>query len=140
MKDRFLFDVSVRVRHPSLKADRIIEIFGRKPNVVQSAQEQRRSKAGDELPGVHPITYVSFSLDLGDHEHPEDFLSAHLAEPNSADMRAARLAIEAGCSVTYTFGISCPGSSGFELDAKLIEGIYAAGISLSFFIYGFGEP
>ena len=137
MNERFLFDASLRVRHPSMAAAQIVDMFGWEPQVAQSVHEQRRTKVGTLLAGDYKQTYLSFPLETGDHDRPEDFLWAHLAEPDSRDQLAIARAIEAGCSVTYAFGISCPGSSGFELEAKLIEAIHCTGVSLSFYLYGF---
>lgn len=120
-----------------MSAQQVVDIFDWNPHVAHSVHEQRRTKAGNELPGRHKETFVSFSLEIEDHRFPEDFLSAHLAESNSAEQLAIKRAIAAGCDVAYTFGISCPGDSGFELDANLIEAIRATGASLSFYIYGF---
>lgn len=136
MSERFLFSVSLRVHHPSISAEQVVDIFGWTPKIAQTVHEQRRTRSGKELPGRYSETFVLFPLDVEDHEFPEDFLSAYLAEPESPGVRAIRRVVDAGCRVTFVFGISCPQSSGFDLDRRLIEAVHLTGASLSFFLYG----
>jgi len=136
MKTRFLFSASLRLRHPSMGAAEIVSIFGREPKVAQSAHEPRMTRTGKVLPGRYECTYVVFPLDIDGYDFPDEFLSAHLADAGSAEQLAIRRAVGAGCSVQYFFGISCPGNSGFELSASLIEAVQKSSVSLSFDIYG----
>jgi hypothetical protein len=119
-----------------MKAEEIAEIFGRSPNTAQTAHAPRMTRAGAQLPGHYASTYVVFPLDVSGYEYPDQYLAAHLAQPQSGDPHAIRRAVDAGCKVEYFFGISCPGNSGFELDAALIQAIHRSGASLSFDIYG----
>jgi len=136
MTSKFLFSASLRVRHASMPARDVVDLFQANPKIVQSMGERRRTQSGSELPGIYDKTYVTFPLDVGIYDFPDDFLMAQFSAGNTPFVERMTRAVDLGCDVEYFFGCSCPGNSGFVLSKELAGYLCRAGVSLSFDIYG----
>jgi hypothetical protein len=126
--------VSLRIRHPALKAIEICDELDLVPHVKWSIGEQRKTPKGRKLKGIYDETYCTFKI-----EHEEDeFISTLLSRMNKTlkkKMPFLSNLISTGGSIEYFIGWYLDENAGDIFDSDLLKELSDLGISLSFDLY-----
>ena len=131
----FRFVLSLRCRHPNMRAADIVELIGLEPKVAQTVGEPRTTPKGTPLKGFNKATFCVFDLAEGDaHE-----LTDELAKSNS-HLRARKPAIdefrEQGGTLEYFLGLFLEGGNRvLVLDPATTAACGELGITLSLDMY-----
>jgi len=131
----FKYDVSLRIRHPEMKADEICNQLGLNAEHKWTAGASRRTPKGTPLVGVNKSTYCCFLL-----EHPDglgliDFLVIcnDKFRCHSDFFRSIRLT---GGSIEYFIGWYCDKNCGEVFDLEFLSDLVTLQIDLSIDFYG----
>jgi hypothetical protein len=133
--NKFKFDLSFRIRHPQMDAEKICLQLGLKAKHKWTAGNQRKTPKGDLLEGTYDESYCSFPLDHDDEAELADLIrsSTQSLKPHE---KFLQLISSTGGRLEYFIGWYSDGNSGEEFDADLINQLASLRIGLSFDFYG----
>ena len=133
--NRFKFDLSFRIRHPQMDAEKICVQLGLEAKHKWTAGSQRKTPKGDLLEGTYDESYCTFPID-----HDEETELADLIKSSTQSLKLCehflQLISSTGGRLEYFIGWYSSGNSGEEFDADLIAELANLGIGLSFDFYG----
>lgn len=132
--NRFKFDVSLRVRHPSLDVMKICSEIGMTAYRKWSVGEPRETPKGKKLNGFYDETYCTFKLE---HEGDEE-ISSFLKRQNSLLKDKSDffdMIIATGGNIEYFIGWYLEGNTGDVFTHDLITELSELGFSLSIDLY-----
>lgn len=130
----FRFDVSLRVRHPSLEPDEICRQLGMPAEIQWRVGDQRVTPKGRPLSGVYDHSYCVFRLKPGKNINLAEFLGAQNKELLSRKSFLNDL-IESGGSVEYFIGWYSRANTGEFFGWKLLKELSDLHIDLAFDVY-----
>lgn len=127
------FDLSLRLRHPSADLSPIVRSLGLTPDVAWMKGDQRRTPAGNALPGTRDASYCSARLSVTD-EDLETALSKCLDVIAPAGQMLATVAASGGAAV-IAIGWFCDGDSGAAIPADMVARAAALQLGLDVYLY-----
>jgi len=133
--NKFKFDVSFRVKHPSVDPDQLSTKLGLLAHRKWRAGDQRKTPKGELLGGIYKESYLSCRIT---HEKSDD-LAKVIRETTlrlSTHKELLRELSMTGGKLEYFIGWYSSGNSGEEFDALLLKEAAELGIGLSFDFYG----
>ncbi len=133
--NEFEFDLSFRVRHPSIAWEKISANLGLSPKFFWTAGEQRKAPDGSFLEGYRSYTYCSFPVKMSSEMGLIDLikLNNQKLKPN---IKFLRFLHSSGGRLEYFIGWYSDGNSGEEFDAELLTELSDLKIGLAFDFYG----
>ena len=131
----FRFRLSLRLRHPTLRADDISKSLGVTPNFSWSAGEPRRNPEGRTLGGTRDETYWTWSISTSDSTWLGDAIDANLVEIG-AHSGFLRDFVSTGGSIEYFVGwFTSKVSGGETLNWELLRRLADYQINISLDVY-----
>lgn len=128
------FTVSLRVWHPSLSDEEVIQVLNLAPEVRQSVGAPRVNPAGHALDGVYRSTYCSFLLVGKTLGIFTDSIEELLSPLHSHGDFFRRISDERGRAELFV-GVFAETSTGFTLDTKSMLAMASSSLELSVEIY-----
>jgi len=130
----YKYDVSLRVRHPELKANKICEELGLTPKIKWDVGAQRVTPKGRRLNGVYEETYCSFWLPHENDESLPEFLGK-INEQLKSKVKFFDEIILSGGTAEYFIGWYLNENTGDVFNYKFLQEVSKLKISLSFDLY-----
>jgi hypothetical protein len=128
------YEISFRLRHPSLDFLPLCERFGLEPFQLYVAGNPRHTKSGDILDGYYSESYCSFRLNKIESMTIPQRIAEFTA--NLANHRAMLEQITStGGTLNFFIGWFSDGNSGEEFDWDLLQKLADLKISLHFDVY-----
>lgn len=133
--NEFKFDMSFRVRHPTMDAKKICVELGLTAKYCWTVGEQRRTPKGDFLEGSYPETYCTFILEKEAQTELADLIksSNQMLRPHKNFLQSI---YSSGGRLEYFIGWYSDGNSGEEFDADLLAEMADLKIGLTLDFYG----
>ena len=132
------FIVSLRIRHPTLTSEPIVESIGMLPEFCHSVGTPRKTPTGQLLDGLYDQTYCTFPLTkkkLGRFDDGVRELMPRLAF-HAEYFRQLRAS---GGSAELYIGVFFEDWSGFELGCQDMKALADLGLDLGVELYGNSE-
>ena len=129
------YKVSIRVSHPTARAEEIAARVGLKSRIVQSVGDERETRNGTKLEGTYQRTYVLFDLkEFEGVTGVEGTLKIVLETIADTRSYLSEL-VETGGRVEFSIGIFCSENTGLEIDAELVRTLASARMGLLLDVY-----
>lgn len=131
---KILINVSLRVWHPTVRADEIAAKLGLKPRFAHNVGEGRVTPAGNALEGSYEKSYVSMPLARKvEAEIDEELMRwCVFLEGHADSLRGLR---ETGGKLEFYVSAFLAGLGGFELDNAALQRIQILGLGVAVEIY-----
>lgn len=133
--DSYRYKVSLRVFHPTRRAEEIATNVGLKGHILQSVGEPRKAPKGEKLNGIYDRTYVTFNLEETHKEGVVELLRKTLEVTLVGKTPYLSELVETGGKVEFFVGMFGDENIGLEIDAGLISDLASARIAVSLDIY-----
>lgn len=137
MTDLSTFRITFHVSHFNISAPEIVKVFNLPTRYYYSVGEQKMSKQGIALNGVHDRTHVSFTL----HDRPLSFGDNSIEEfivnlLGTFDKENLGKVCGAGGECYFLVGVFSSGSVMFDFSASAIQRMAKDNIGFKFDFYG----
>ena len=131
----FKYHVSLRVHHPDLDPEKIINILGIKAEFKWKAGTKRKTPRGRSLTGVYDSTYCCFELKHSKEVRLVDFLKRYNRKLYKQKDFFETIRSTGG-KLEYFIGWFFDKDSGEIFDLELLKQLVELGIDLSLSVYG----
>ncbi len=133
-RDHGEYRISLRVWHPSLTGEQIVDIVKREPRVVQTVGQPRMTRAGKLLKGLNETSFCTFEIGRGPIPDVEKVLLGE-AERISQLGQLTEISRADGARVEFFIGIFLRDNTGFIVPADTSRVLAELGIDLHFDMY-----
>lgn len=130
------YEASLRIFHPTQRAERIVDKVSLKCTLMQSVGDDRNTPKGAKLEGVYDRTYILYDLPRDNDERIEDLLRRVSNDIVAVNIQLFSDLVATGGKVEFFIGVFCEKHIGIELDSDVIEIIARAKMALSLDFYG----
>lgn len=131
----FKYDVSFRIRHPTMDPDDISNELGLRPERNWKVGSQRTTPKGDILKGVYKETYCCFHLPHLKNQGLADFLKK-IGKKFEIHSEFFKRILSTGGTLEFFIGWYSSENSGEEFDWKILAKLAELQINLSLDFYG----
>ena len=131
---KYKYDVSFRVRHPSMDPDLICSTLGLEAKSKWKAGSERKTPKGKPLLGKYEFSFCTFSLKHPKDIHIADFLKFYNKKLNKQKYFLNSVRVSGG-SLEYFIGWYTNENCGEVFDVELLKNLVDLGIEISLDIY-----
>lgn len=130
------YTISLRIFHPTRRANDIAKHIGLNCRIRQSAGDGRQTSNGNKLEGIYDRTFVLFDIPEEKGKGLEDVLRKVLKENLSTSFDFIGDLDRTGGRSEFFIGIFCDKNIGIQIDGEIVQSLALAKIGLSFDFYG----